>query len=105
MFHPLHDITAIYVCIDDLVEIEERRVGRKSALSDSELLSILLFGSLLLQTKQLKSIYKLIKYHYLDYFPCLPKYQNFVAHSHRVLPLLLKLLQTSLDQQAVIGQN
>ena len=99
----LNDITSIYVCIDDLVPAPEKGVGRKPVLSQSEMLSILVFGTLLLQTNRLKSIYNLIKNHYGDCFPNLPNYQNFVKHSHRLIPMLVAILRQSLDTQALVG--
>ena len=99
----LHDITALFVCIDDLVVSDERKVGRKSVLSQSEMLTILIFGTLLLQTKRLKSIYQLIQHHYKDCFPVLPDYSNFVRHSHRLIPKLIEVLSQSLDTGVNIG--
>lgn len=93
----LHDITSLFVCIDDLIEKEEKTVGRSSALTQSEMLTILIWGTLFLRAKTIKHLYEFIYNHYLDYFPRLPKYKNFLQHCHRLIPVLCKILQQSLD--------
>ena len=50
--------------------------------------------------KTLKAVYSWIARDYPDYFPCLPKYQNFVAHCHRLLPVTVWLLQSLLRYDA-----
>lgn len=66
--------------------------GAKSVLSDSELLTILIWDGLTEPHKYLSSAYAWIEREYRDYFPKLPKYQNFVAHCHRLLPQLMWFL-------------
>lgn len=98
----LHDITSLFVCIDDLVGKEEKTVGRNSALTQSEVLTILIWGTLVLRAKNLKTLYNFIHHQYLSYFPNLPNYPNFIKHCHRLIPKLAEILDNSLDRSTKI---
>lgn len=69
-------------------------------LSDSELVTILVWDGLTEPHKTLKSLYHWMQRDYQDCFPKLPKYQNFVAHCHRLLPTLGWLVQSTLSTAA-----
>lgn len=92
-------IVDVFVWVDDQLS-KPVRPGAKPRLSDSELLTILIWDGLTEPHKNLSSIYAWIAREYRDCFPRLPKYQNFVAHVHRLLPLLVQLLQTTLSTAA-----
>jgi hypothetical protein len=81
-------IVDVFVWIDDLVTQPVKR-GQQPVLKDSELLTILIWDGLTEPHKNLSSIYSWIEREYADCFPRLPKYQNFVAHCHRLLPTLV----------------
>jgi hypothetical protein len=90
-----HHIVDVFVWVDDCLPTEVKP-GVKSVLRDSELLTILIWDGLNEPHKNLSSVYSWIEREYYDYFPRLPKYQNFVAHCHRLLPKLVWLLQSLL---------
>lgn len=96
---PSCDLTALFCAIDDtlvVIEKDKSAVGRPSLLCDSEMVTILIYNTLLLHQKNLKDIWRFtIKYHRHD-FPKIPKYSAFVDHVHRILPLMLELLSLSL---------
>ena len=94
-----HHIVDIYVRVDDYLP-KEVKCGAKSLLRDSELLTILIWDGLNELHKNLSAIYSWIERDYADYFPRLPKYQNFVAHCHRLLPKLIWFLQSLLVADA-----
>jgi len=94
-----HHIVDVYTWVDDYLP-KEVKCGIKSVLRDSELLTILIWDGLNEPHKNLSSIYTWIEREYQDYFPGLPKYQNFVAHCHRLLPKLVWLLQSLLAHDA-----
>lgn len=94
-----HHIVDVYVWVDDYLP-KEVKPGVKSVLRDSELLTILIWDGLNEPHKNLSSVYSWIEREYADYFPRLPKYQNFVAHCHRLLPKLVWLLQSLLVSDA-----
>ncbi len=92
-------IVDVYVWVDDSLPVEVKP-GVKPALRDSELLTILIWDGLTEPHKNLSAVYSWIEREYGDYFPRLPKYQNFVAHCHRLLPKLVWFLQTLLVSDA-----
>lgn len=89
-------IVAVFVWVDDSLP-KQVKPGAKSALTDSELVTILIWDGLTEPHQNLKSVYAWIEREYQDYFPKLPKYQNFVAHVHRLLPTMSWLLQSTLS--------
>jgi hypothetical protein len=88
-------IVDVYVWVDDSLP-KQILTGRPSVLRDSELLAILIWDGLTEPHKNLSALYSWIEREYDDYFPTLPKYQNFVAHIHRLLPQMVWLLQSLL---------
>lgn len=94
-------IVDIFVWIDDSLP-KQIQTGRPSVLSDSELLTVLIWDGLCEPHKNLSSVYDWIEREYNDYFPRLPRYQNFVAHVHRMLPQMVWLLQSLLVSGAPI---
>lgn len=92
-------IVDVFVWVDDSLP-KQAQTGRPSALSDSELLTILIWDGLTEPHKNLSSLYAWIGREYQDCFPRLPKYQNFVAHVHRLLPQMVWFLQTLLVHNA-----
>lgn len=97
-----HHIVDVFVWVDDSLpkQAMNRLGGRPSTLSDSELLSILIWDGLTEPHKNLSSMHAWIAREYSDYFPKLPRYQNFVAHVHRLLPQMVWLLQSLLASGA-----
>jgi hypothetical protein len=89
-------IVDVFVWVDDSLP-KQVKPGMKPVLSDSELLTILIWDGLTEPHKTLKSLYQWMGRDYQDCFPKLPQYQNFVAHCHRLLPTLSWLLQSTLS--------
>jgi hypothetical protein len=83
-----------------LSQKKERRPGRPSALSDSEMLTILILCTACLRMKHLKSVYDFIVMYHREDFPKLPDYSSFVRHCQRLIPLMWKLLENSLAKDA-----
>jgi len=98
-----HHILPLYVWVDDALASAtqtEKKLGRPATLRDSEVVTILVFNLLTVQQQTLRQIYDWTKqYHHSD-SPRTPTYQNFVAHCHRVLPLLNWLLCSLLMSEA-----
>ena len=94
-----HHIVDVYVWVDDNLP-KEVKPGVNSVLRDSELMTILIWDGLNEPHKNLSAVYSWIEREYTDYFPKLPRYQNFVAHCHRLLPKLVWLLQSLLASNA-----
>lgn len=88
-------IVDVFVLVDDSLP-KQVKPGARSVLTDSELLTILIWDGLTEPHKNLSAIYNWIEREYRDCFPKLPKYQNFVAHVHRLLPQMVWTLQSLL---------
>ena len=94
-----HHIVDLFVWVDDRLPTEVKP-GARPVLRDSELLTILIWDGLCEPHKNLSAVYSWIEREYSDYFPKLPKYQNFVAHCHRLLPKLVWFMQSLLVSDA-----
>lgn len=99
--HKQH-IVDVFVWVDDYLPkpVNNSIGGRPSVLTDSELLTILIWDGLTEPHKNLSSLYDWISREYQDCFPHMPRYQNFVAHVHRLLPQMVWLLQRLLASGA-----
>lgn len=96
---PRNNIVDVFVWVDDCLP-KHIKPGTKPTLQDSEVVTILLWDGLTEPHLTLKEVYTWVAREYADYFPKLPTYQNFVAHVHRLLPVLVWLLQHTLSTAA-----
>lgn len=94
------NIVACFVQVDDLLKTQSEglavKTGRPSTLFDSELLTMVIFGTLTHKARTFKDLWCFMSHYHQADFPNLPAYQNFVAHVHRVLPLMVWVLQNLL---------
>ncbi len=81
----------LFCWVDDHIEKCPRN-GRPSVLSETEIITLLLWNTIAVGQKTLVSLHRHARLHLRQEFPRLPAYQNFVAHCHRVLPQLWQLL-------------
>lgn len=96
----LQDITTLYVAIDDLLGKPARANGRPSVLSDSELMSIVLWCTFSVRQRNLSDICAFARAYHARDFPRMPAYKNFVAHAHRLAPAMARLLGESMATEA-----
>lgn len=96
-----HHITNLYVLVDDLLpHIPKPSGGRPTLLSDSEIITIVLWNTLTMGQKTLKAVYNWLTLYHHSEFPVIPKYAGFVAHCHRTIPLIVYLLEQMLSEKA-----
>lgn len=95
-------ITELYVWVDDSLQktLAKPGVGRPSLLSDSEMLTVLLWNVMMLRQKTLKDIHRTMKVYHSKDFPVFPCYSAFVEHCHKLIPNLYFLLQSLLEDTA-----
>ena len=98
----IQDITTLYIVVDDCLPQQPRNPGRPSALSDSEMITLLVWCTVLLRSRTIKDMYEFIKLYHQRDFPSLPDYSSFVRHCSRLNPLLSILLRNSLQQDTRI---
>lgn len=96
-----HHIVDLYVWVDEaLPQQAPQRSGRPSFLSNSELITLLIWNTLLLKQKTLKDLHRVARCHLVSEFPKFPKYNAFLEQCHRVTPLMCCLLQSLLCEEA-----
>jgi len=83
----------LFCWVDNHLPKPEKKRGRPSVLSDAEIITLLLWNTIVLEQKTLKSLHRHTRVHLMSAFPRLPAYQNFIAHCHRVLPQMWDLLE------------
>lgn len=98
----IYDITDLYVIVDDCLPKKTIRAGRPSALSDSEIITILVWCTIRLKSRTIKDIYEFIQLYHRNDFSSLPDYSSFVRHCNRLNPVLVKLLQGSLQTDSQV---
>ena len=99
VLHP-HHLIPLFVMVDDHLPLASIGRGRKATLSDSEVITILTFNLFTAQQQTLQQVYDWVNQYHRSDFPKLPTYQNFVAHCHRVVPLLAALLDELLETKS-----
>jgi hypothetical protein len=98
----VHHITNLYVFVDDSLPkaVSSGLGGRPPKLTNSEMVTILIWNVLSLKQETLKDIYRSIRLYHLKEFPDFPSYSTFVDHAHKVFPHLVFLLQSLLSDEA-----
>ena len=104
LFLQSHHIADLYVWIDDLLpeRIRNPHGGRPSALSDGELLTLLVWNTLIIRQKTIKDLHAWAMMYHRQDFPCLPNYNAFLNHCHRVMPVCVALLNQLLSKESSI---
>jgi len=98
------DILALYVVIDDAIkemQLTYPKVGRPTVLTDSEMITILAYNTLMLRQKNLKDVLKFIEMYHRKDFKKLPKYSTFIEHAHRALPIMTEILSATLVKSEI----
>ncbi len=88
-----HHIVDLFVWVDDTLPQEPYVTGRPSCLSESEMITLLVWNTLLLKQKNLKDLYRFTQCHLAKEFPKMPKYNGFLEQCHRVAPSMFWFLQ------------
>lgn len=98
-----HHIVDLYVWVDETLPKPTSGVGRPSLLlSRSELITLLIWNTLLLKQKTLKDLHAFSRCHLASEFPRFPKYNAFLEQCHQVTPQMFTLLELVLTQQAPV---
>lgn len=96
-------IMDLYCVVADLVPCEKlKRRGRPVLLTDTELVTILVWNVCVLKQKTIKDIHKSLLVYHHDDFKNIPKYSAFVDACHKTIPLFEKILNALLEKEASI---
>ena len=91
LFLQSHHIVDLFCWVDQRIENKPYTTGRPALLSTSEIVTILIWNTIVLKHKTLKDIHTFMcTYHNKDF--TLPKYSAFVNHCHRASPMMWQLL-------------
>lgn len=103
LFLCAHHIVDLYCWVDDKVGYPvDKKVGRPRDLTDTELVTILIWNAVVVRQKTLKDLHNFILMYHRKDFPRFPKYSGFVASCHRTLPFCFSLLEGILDTKASV---
>jgi len=94
----IQDITTLYAVIDDCLPEVKQGAGRPALLTQSEMIAILLRGTLFLKARNIKTIYEFFRYHEPHHFRSFPDYSSFIRYCSRITPVLMELIKNSLDR-------
>jgi len=102
LFLQSNHIVDLYSWVDDTLPKQiSSKTGRPVLVSDAEIITILIWNTVVLKQQTLKDIFNALNLYHRQDFPTLPKYSSFVSHCHQVLPQLLNLLETLLQSSDV----
>lgn len=89
------NITELFVWVDEMLpkRFVENRVGRPRALTDVEMVTILVWNVLVLKHKNWKDLHRFLQIYHRRDFPRLPKYNAFLVLCHRVTEVCFRILQ------------
>lgn len=95
-------IVDLFVWIDARIprRFPNRNGGRLSLLTDSEIITILLWSTIALRQATVKDIHRFASLHLRPEFPELPTYRTFLDHCHRVMPMMTTTLAELLATDA-----
>lgn len=99
-----HHITDVYFWVDELLPkpLANKNGGRPVLLSKSELITILIWNTLVLRQKTMKDIHRSLQLYHKKDFSKIPSYQTFVRQCHEAVPLCLYLLKIMLADTAEV---
>jgi len=95
-------IADLYCWVDDLVPKNPKGPGKPPALNCSEVITILLWHTIILKLKTLKDVHDSISLYHQKDFPTLPPYNTFVAECHRALPSMFFVLTEMLSSEEAV---
>jgi hypothetical protein len=102
LFLQSHHIVDLYFWVDSTLakQLSGNR-GRPVLVSDSEVVTMLIWNTVTLKQHNLKDIFNAVSLYHRKDFPTLPKYSSFVSHCHKVLPQFFELIELLLQSSDV----
>jgi Transposase DDE domain len=97
-----HHIVDLYCWVVESLAITPPRTGRPARLTSAEIVTVLIWCTLVLKQKTLKDIHRALALYHRQDFPSQPKYSTFVETVHRALPAYFELLTTLLSSEEAV---
>ena len=102
LFLHSHHIVDLYCWIDDILPKQlPQRTGRPVLVSDSEIITILIWNTVTLKQNNFRDIFNALNLYHKKDFPTLPKYSSFINHCHKVLPQFFELTELLLQSSDI----
>ena len=102
LFLHTHHIVDLYSWVDNHLEKQiPQKTGRPLLVTDSEIVTILIWNTVVLKQQTLKDIFNAITLYHQKDFRVLPKYSSFVSRCHKAIPELLNLLELLLKTSSI----
>ena len=99
----LHHIVDLYCWVDEMVALPSvPSRGRPPILSSAEVVTMLLWSTIVLKQKTVKDVYRTLSVYHSNDFKKLPAYTTFVDEVHRALPLCFELLTQLLSSKETV---
>lgn len=98
-------IIDLFVLVDDSLpkKLKARKgAGRPSNLTHSEIVTLLIWNSLVMKQKTLRDVYEYSRIHFSAEFKRIPSYNAFLDHCHKITGILLFMLKKLLNTKSVI---
>lgn len=96
-----HHITELYCWFDDLVPDTSKETGRPLSLTQSEVLTILVWNTMVTRHKTIKDLHEFMRIYHANDFR-IPSYNTFLERCHATLPTMLDLLKELLVDGAPV---
>ena len=102
LFLHTHHIVDLYSWVDDILQKQVgQKTGRPASLSQSEVVTVLIWNTIVLKQSTLKDIWDAVNIYHMKDFPTVPAYSTFVSHCHKVLPQFLELIELLLQSSDI----
>lgn len=96
------NIIDLYCLVDDLIISKQSLTGRPKSLTDTEIVTILIWHSFIDRNKTIKEMYNNLVLYHQDDFNNIPSYKTFVRRIHECLPHMIYILNQFLNKKAKI---
>lgn len=102
LFLQTNHIVDLYSWVDDtLPKSLPQKTGRPLSVSNTEVITILIWNTVTLKQNTFMDIFNAINLYHKKDFPTLPKYSTFIDHCHTVIPQFLELIEILLQPSNV----
>ena len=102
LFLHTHHIVDLYSWVDDILTKQiQQKTGRPVSISNTEVVTILIWNTVTLKQNTFKDIFDAVSLYHREDFPTLPTYGTFVEHCHLAIPQFLELIELLLQSSDI----
>ena len=102
LFLHTHHIVDLYCWVDDMLPKQIHcKTGRPLSVSQTEVITILIWNTITLKQNTFKDIFNAVSLYHQKDFPTLPTYSRFIDHCHAVIPQFVELIEMLLQSSDI----